>query len=84
MKTQTPAPALSGHLCVSNYNDIQHLDAYYEFPFSGNSVDLWKLAAVKFQEYYAMGWTPAIYFKNHKQHISLQISAEDIDMIMAL
>mgnify|MGYP001002723630 CR=1 FL=1 len=83
MKSQK-APVLSGHLCVSNYNDIQLLNNVIEFPFTGTSTELWKTAATKFQEYYALGWTPVIYLKSEKSHLNLQINVEDIDMIMSM
>ena len=81
---QAQAATLSGSLCVSNYNDIQLLDNVIEFPFNGTSTELWKTAAAKYQEYYALGWTPVIYLKSEKGHLNLQINAEDIDMIMSM
>jgi hypothetical protein len=83
MKSQK-APVLSGHLCVSNRNDIQILIHCLEFPFSGTSIELWKSAGAKYQEYKALGWNPAVYFKTQRGHVGFDINSDNIDEIMSM
>ena len=81
--TQAQALTLSGHLCVTNYNDICIQVNVIEFAFNGTEKELWKAACVKFQELYALGLNPIFHFKDRNGIRQFQINVEDIDMIMS-
>jgi hypothetical protein len=81
---QSQALTLSGHLCVTNYNDMNIQLNVIELAFNGTEKELWKAACVKFQELYALGLTPIFQFKDRNGIRQLQINVEDIDMIMSM